>query len=207
MSSDDPELVFKFILVGDSSVGKTCICKKFCDQSFDETERPTVHLEFGSRMVNISGHKIKLNVWDTAGQERFRSMTRAYFRGSQAVFLVFDVTNRNSFNHLDTWADDAHKLSPPNSVKVLVGNKVDLQNTRAVATAEGEAFADRQGLKYFETSALSGHRIDEAFLRTADAVYAKVSAGTMQMIEAAPVPKIDTPSQPEAANEGSKCRC
>jgi small GTP-binding protein len=204
MAGAEPELVFKFILVGESSVGKTAICRRFCENEFDANECPTVHLEFGSRVVNVSGKRIKLNVWDTAGHERFHSMTRAYFRGSSAVFLVFDVTNRASFNHLDTWADDAHKLAPQGAAKVLVGNKIDLVGQRAVARAEAESFAQQQGLAYFEMSALSGERIDDAFVATADVVSAKVAAGIMQMIEAAPVQTIDTP---KADEPGGGCSC
>jgi small GTP-binding protein len=200
----EPDLVFKFILVGDPSVGKTAICKRFCENNFDANEGPTVRLDLGSRVVDISGRRIKLNVWDTAGQERFRSLTRAYFRASSAVFLVFDVSNRALFSHLDTWAEDAHKLAPPGVVRVLVGNKIDLLDQRAVARAEAENFAQRQGLTYFETSALSGQRIDDAFIATADVVNGKVAAGAMQMIETAPITKIDA-AKAEEPSGGYGC--
>lgn len=175
-SSPEPQLSFKFVLVGDSAVGKTAMCKMFCEHSFDENQPQTVGLEFGIRTIDIDGTKIKLQIWDTAGQERFRSITRAYFRSSTAVFLVFDVTNRESFGHIAEWTDDATRLSPANSIKVLVGNKTDLKQKRAVSTAEAQDFADQNELKFFETSALSGERIEDAFLQTAQSVYEKYKA-------------------------------
>lgn len=180
--SEEGQLNFKFVLVGDSSVGKTSICKQFCEHTFDEHQQHTVGLEFGIRSIEIEKTKIKLQIWDTAGQEKFHSITRAYFRSSTAVFLVFDVTNRESFTNVSNWTDDAAKLSPANAVRVLIGNKTDLQAQRAVSTAEAQDFADQNELKYFETSALSGERIDDAFIETAHAVFAKFVDGKIEVV-------------------------
>jgi small GTP-binding protein len=177
----DHQLSFKFVLVGDSAVGKTALCKKFCDNSFNPNQATTVGLEFGTRIIEVQKVRIKLQIWDTAGQERFHSITRAYFRSSAAVFLVYDVTKRESFSQLSQWAEDATQLSPPTAVKVLIGNKTDLTDDRAVSVAEAQDFADQNGLKFFETSALSGDRIEDAFLDTADAVYSKVLAGKIEL--------------------------
>jgi small GTP-binding protein len=177
----DHQLSFKFVLVGDSAVGKTALCKKFCDNSFNEHQPTTVGLEFGTRIVEVQNVRIKLQIWDTAGQERFHSITRAYFRSSAAVFLVYDVTKRDSFAHLSIWVEDATQLSPPTSVKVLIGNKTDLVSSRAVSVAEAQDFADQHGLKFFETSALSGDRIEDAFLDTAATVYSKVLEGKIEL--------------------------
>ncbi|KAH0791350.1 ras-related protein Rab-14-like [Histomonas meleagridis] len=182
MSGEETEsLCFKFVLVGDSAVGKTSMCKMFCEKSFDDNQPQTIGLDFGVRNIDIESTKIKLQIWDTAGQEKFRSITRAYFRGSTAVFLVFDVTNRESFSHLGFWTDDAMLLSPSNSIKVLVGNKTDLVSQRAVSTAEASDFAQQNGLTYFETSALSGERIDDTFIETAHAVYKKYLDGKVNI--------------------------
>ena len=205
MDSQKPQLSFKFILIGDSAVGKTSICKMFCEKSFDERQQQTVALEFGTKTTEIEGTKIKLQIWDTAGQERFHSMTRAYFRGATAVLLVFDISSRTSFSHLSQWVDDAQKLSPAQAVKVLIGNKSDLSDKREVSTAEAQDFADTHSLSFFETSALSGDRIDDAFMETAHAVYAKMVAGK---IDVTPPPQVlpvepDTPS----SEEPQGCRC
>lgn len=166
-------LSFKFVLVGDSAVGKTSICNVFCKSTFDENQPQTIGLDFGVRNIMIEAQSIKIQIWDTAGQEKFHSITKAYFRASTAVFLVFDVTNRESFAHLSMWTKDAAALSPPSAVKVLVGNKTDLAALRAVTAAEARDYAEQNGLLYFETSALSGDRIDDTFIETAHKVYDK----------------------------------
>ena len=186
MSEEENQISFKFVLIGDSAVGKTAMCKKFCENTFDDHQPQTVALEFGTRSIEIEGQRIKLQIWDTAGQERFHSITRAYFRSSTAIFLIYDVTNRDSFAHLSGWIEDAQRLSPANSIKVLVGNKTDLVNgssennnetqksKRAVLTEEANDFAQQNGLKFFETSALSGDRINDTFIETAHDVYRKM---------------------------------
>lgn len=196
MTEEETQISFKFVLIGDSAVGKTAMCKKFCENSFDYNQPQTVALEFGTRLIEIEGQKIKLQIWDTAGQERFHSITRAYFRSSTAIFLIYDVTNRDSFTHLSNWIEDAQRLSPPTSIKVLVGNKTDLvnatkansedgqiskKNKRAVLTEEAQDFAQQNGLKFFETSALSGDRIDDTFIETAHDVYKKMVEGKIDL--------------------------
>ena len=166
-------LCFKFVLVGDSAVGKTSISNMFCINTFDKNQPQTIGLDFGVKNITIETQSIKIQVWDTAGQEKYHSITKAYFRGSAAVFLVFDVTNRESFSHISTWTNDATCLSPPTAVKVLIGNKTDLEANRAVTSAEASDYAEQNGLLYFETSALSGERINDSFIETAHKIYEK----------------------------------
>jgi small GTP-binding protein len=196
---DDHQLSFKFVLVGDSAVGKTAICKQFCEHQFNSKLPQTVGLEFGTRTIDVQGTRIKLQIWDTAGQEKFRSITRAYFRSSTAVFLVFDVTNRDSFSHVSEWTDDAVRLAPVNALRVLIGNKTDLTTQRAVSTAEAQDFASQSGLTYFETSALSGERIDDAFLETAYAAYRKFVDGKMEV-----APPTASPASGDVVNIAQK---
>ena len=177
----DHQLSFKFVLVGDSAVGKTAICKMFCEKKYAENHPQTVGLEFGTRIIEVDAIRIKLQIWDTAGQERFHSITRAYFRSSAAVFLVYDVTNRDSFSRIGQWVEDAMKLSPPTSIKVLIGNKTDLESNRAVSTAEAKDFADQHGLKFFETSAKSGEKIDDSFIETAHSVHSLILDGKIEL--------------------------
>jgi small GTP-binding protein len=177
----ETQLAFKFVLVGESVVGKTAICKQFCEHKFVESPPTTIGLEFGTRTIEVEGTRIKLQIWDTAGQERFHSITRSYFRASAAVIFVYDVTRRESFGKLGVWVETASQLAPITAIKVLIGNKTDLAAQRTVSTAEAEDFAEQNQLKFFETSALSGDRIDDAFLETAHAVYAKVVAGKMAL--------------------------
>jgi len=181
MADPYPQLTFKYILVGNTAVGKTSMCKMFCDQVFDESQPQTLGLEFGNRSIDVNGVRIKIQIWDTAGQERFRSITKSYFRSSTAVFIVFDVTERTSFSDLSKWVEDANNLSPPYSIKVIIGNKTDLISKRVVSEAEAMDYAQKCGFLYFETSALSGSRIEECFMTTAEKVYKKVVDGKIIM--------------------------
>jgi small GTP-binding protein len=192
-ATGDAQLAFKIILVGESGVGKIALCKRFCDGTFEPETAPTVGLEFGRRTIDLEDTRIKLQIWDTAGQERFHSVTRSYFRASAAVIFVYDVTKRESFGKLGMWVDTAAQLAPPAAVRVLIGNKTDLATQRTVSNAEAEDFAKQHQLEFFETSARSGDRIDEAFLQTAAAVYAKVRAAR---VELGPSPGGGRPSLP-----------
>jgi small GTP-binding protein len=208
----DHQLSFKFVLVGDSAVGKTAMCKQFCEHSFNENQPTTVGLEFGTRIVEVETTRIKLQIWDTAGQERFHSITRAYFRSSAAVFLVYDVTKRESFGRLGIWVEDAMQLSPATAIKVLIGNKTDLASQRTVSTAEAQDFADQNGLKFFETSALSGDRIEDAFIQTARDVYSKILEGKIELNNPssgarAPLSAQPQPLRPTAENAGKFSCC
>lgn len=172
---------FKIVLVGDSHVGKTSICKRFCHGTFDETFVPTVGLEFGSKIVEVDGVRVKLQIWDTAGQERFNAITRAYFRSSAGVFLVYDISNRDSFTRVAKWTNDAVQLSPQSSIKVLIGNKSDLESQRAVSTVEAQEFADQHSLKFFETSALSGDKIEECFIKATYDIHQQIKSGVIDL--------------------------
>jgi small GTP-binding protein len=193
MTSSDPQLAFKFVLVGESGVGKTAMCKQFCEHVFVPNPQPTLGLEFGTRVIDIEGVPIKLQIWDTAGQERFHSITRSYFRASAAVLCVYDVTKRESFGKLGLWVDTASQLAPSTAIKVLIGNKTDLGAQRTVSSAEAQDFAEQHSLNFFETSALSGERIEDAFLQTAHAVHAKLLAGKVELNHPSSGPRTPLP--------------
>ncbi|KAG7276157.1 hypothetical protein CRUP_030581 [Coryphaenoides rupestris] len=120
-------------------------------------------VEFGARMITIDGKQIKLQIWDTAGQESFRSITRSYYRGAAGALLVYDITRRDTFNHLTTWLEDARQHSNSNMVIMLIGNKRTLESRREVKKEEGEAFAREHGLIFMETSAKTASNVEEVF--------------------------------------------
>lgn len=169
--------VFKYIIIGDSGVGKSCLLLQFTDKRFEPLHDLTIGVEFGARMVAIDSKNVKLQIWDTAGQESFRSITRSYYRGACGALLVYDVTRRETFAHLQTWLEDAKANSNTAITIMLIGNKCDLESKRQVSREEGEAFAKANGLVFMETSAKTAQNVDEAFLRTATTIYENVQKG------------------------------
>ncbi|CAH8491559.1 unnamed protein product [Dicrocoelium dendriticum] len=132
-------------------------------------------------MVKLDNKKIKLQIWDTAGQESFRSITRSYYRGSAAALLVYDVTRRDTFDHLATWLEDARQYASSTMVITLIGNKCDLESRRQVLREEGEEFALKNGLLFSETSAKTGVNVEEVFTSTARDVYERLQAGILDV--------------------------
>jgi Ras-related protein Rab-2A len=122
----------KFIIIGDTCVGKSCLLLQFTDKRFQHVHDMTIGVEFGSRTIDLNNKQIKLQIWDTAGQESFRSITRSYYRGACAAVLVYDITRRETFQHLNRWLDEAKQNSNANMVIILIGNKKDLEHKRAV---------------------------------------------------------------------------
>jgi small GTP-binding protein len=161
----------KFIVIGSSGVGKTAITKRFVDDTFTSGSGATVGAEFTVTTIDFDNHQISIQIWDTAGQEKFKSITKAYIRNALGVILVFDLTDRKSFDELNQWLEDVRAFCDPNAVIILIGNKCDLSDQRDVTQTDAESFAQSNQLKYLEASALIGKNIREAFQRTASALY------------------------------------
>ncbi|XP_006003556.1 ras-related protein Rab-33B-like [Latimeria chalumnae] len=147
--------IFKIIVVGDSSVGKTCLSYRFCGGRFLENPEATIGVDFREKNVEIDGEKIKIQMWDTAGQERFRkSMVEHYYRNVHAVVFVYDVTKLSTFENLPYWIGECGRHSVPRSVpRVLVGNKCDLKKKAQVSTSMAQRLSDMYDLPLFEASA------------------------------------------------------
>ena len=164
---------FKFIIIGSSGVGKTAILKRLVEDTFSTDSQSTIGVEFDSTMIDVDGQQVKLQIWDTAGQERFRSIAKAYFRNAVGVILVFDITERKTFDDVNMWLNDVHSLCDPTAVVLLIGNKSDLSTNRVVTLAEAEQFAQHHQLNYLETSAMDGSNVREAFVKVATQIYRK----------------------------------
>ena len=171
----------KTIIVGDSGVGKTCLILRFIRDYFEESSQPTLGVEFTAKIITTEKHRIELQLWDTAGQELFRSVTRGYYRGSSGAFLVFDLTNRLSFDNIGRWLNDVKDSAHNDVVLVLIGNKLDCASDRAVSKEEAQAFADFHHMKYFETSAKSGENVEQAMIECLKIIEKKADSGEITL--------------------------
>eukprot|EP01124_Arcella_intermedia_P018785 TRINITY_DN25922_c0_g1_i1.p1 TRINITY_DN25922_c0_g1~~TRINITY_DN25922_c0_g1_i1.p1 ORF type:complete len:206 (+),score=43.52 TRINITY_DN25922_c0_g1_i1:51-668(+) len=161
------DCLFKVLLIGDSSVGKTSICTRFTDNTFTDNFIATLGVDFKIRTITIGDKKVRLQVWDTAGQERFRTITQAYYRGAHGVILVYDITDRETFSNIGRWLEDTSNYAPDYALKMLVGNKADLLEERVVTTKEGADYARLKNLVFMEASAKTCENIDKMFIQFA----------------------------------------
>ncbi|XP_068934819.1 ras-related protein Rab-42 [Petaurus breviceps papuanus] len=161
------QLHLRILLVGDADVGKTSLLRRYVERDFraDAPPSSTVGVEFYSHMLELaSGPRVKLQLWDTAGNERYRSITRSFYRNMAGVLLVFDVTNRKSFDHIEDWYQQVASFGGLDKVVfLLVGHKSDLKQDRQVSTQEAENLAEVLGMSFLETSAKTNSNVTLAF--------------------------------------------
>eukprot|EP01026_Neomeris_dumetosa_P010519 TRINITY_DN1392_c0_g1_i4.p2 TRINITY_DN1392_c0_g1~~TRINITY_DN1392_c0_g1_i4.p2 ORF type:complete len:205 (-),score=26.08 TRINITY_DN1392_c0_g1_i4:386-1000(-) len=162
---DSSDHLFKVLLVGDSGVGKSCILLRFSNDQFEEQMPSTIGVDFKLKFMEVDGKKVKLTIWDTAGQERFRTLTSSYYRGAQGIIFVYDVCDKESFTNLgNLWMKEVNQYSTvPDAIKLVVGNKIDLEEQRQVTKKEGQIFSRSNGCLFVETSAKTDIAVKQAF--------------------------------------------
>mmetsp|Transcript_40337 Transcript_40337/g.128185 ORF Transcript_40337/g.128185 Transcript_40337/m.128185 type:complete len:206 (+) Transcript_40337:152-769(+) len=198
--------IFKFIVIGDQNVGKTCLLLQFTEKQFRMDHAPTIGVEFAARQITIENKQIKLHIWDTAGLESFRALTRSYYRGACGALLVYDITNRDSFNHVAGWLEQARQNASATMAVLLVANKCDLQQQRQVPTEEGAQFARAHGLMFAETSASTGVNVEEAFGQVARRIYENIASGVYNLSDENSGVKVGAPT-PGPGHAGADGRC
>ncbi|PHJ19373.1 rab 5 [Cystoisospora suis] len=157
-------LHFKLVLLGDTSVGKSCLVVRFAKDEFYEYQESTIGAAFMTQSVDLGSCIVKFEIWDTAGQERYRSLAPMYYRGAAAAVVVYDITNRDSFQGAKSWIQELQTVSDRcNVIIALAGNKEDLNADRQVPKQEAQQYADEHGILFIETSAKTGHNVNELF--------------------------------------------
>ncbi|EGR28304.1 Ras family protein, putative [Ichthyophthirius multifiliis] len=157
------DAVLKFLVIGDSGVGKTCVLLKYCDDTFTNVHLTTIGIDYKLKQEIIDGKKVKLQIWDTAGQERFKTITQSYYKGATGIILAYSVIDPNSFKNITDWMKQINMHADANVKKIIIANKCDMKDERKVSTKEGEDLAEKYNVNYFETSAKDGLNIREAF--------------------------------------------
>jgi small GTP-binding protein len=162
-SSSDTSKTFKILTIGESGVGKTCILRRFVENKFLKNHLATIGIDFKTKTLNINNQEIKLKIWDTAGEERFRNITTQYYKGADGIVLIYDVTDDASFEKIRDWMEQILSNTKREDIGlVLLGNKCDME-PRSVTEEQGIKMAEELKVSYFETSALTGQGIKEAF--------------------------------------------
>ena len=161
--NQDYDYLFKTLIIGNSCVGKSNILLRFSENVFHESFLPTIGVDFKIKNVDVNDKLVKLHIWDTAGQERFKTITATYYKGAHGIILVYDITDRQSFQDIDNWLGEIQAHANPNVAKLLIGNKCDLENERAVSAQEGREYAESLGMNFLETSAKNKINIEETF--------------------------------------------
>jgi Ras-related protein Rab-8A len=162
-NSNTSNITLKILTIGESGVGKTCVLRRFVENKFMKNHFATIGIDFKTKTVQYGGSSIKLKIWDTAGQERFRNITNQYYKGADGIALIFDVTDRKSFDKIKEWMMQIRCNTQADEIGlVLMGNKCDFES-REVTPEDGEKLGQELGIKYYETSALDGKNINEAF--------------------------------------------
>lgn len=215
LAQDQYDYLFKFIIIGDAGAGKSCLLHQFIEGKFKKSSSHTIGVEFGSKIIQVANRTIKLQIWDTAGQERYRSVTRSYYRGAAGALIVYDITNRETYQHLMNWLADARTLARADISIIAVGNKCDMRDRRNVTYLEASRCAQENDILFLETSALTGEGVEDVFIKVAKQILNKIEDGLIDpntMVSGIHAGNIKTIASTNNANTSqgavdNKCSC
>ena len=175
------DYLLKIIIIGDSSVGKSNILAVYNDGKFNENLQPSIGVEFIAKNIEIENTKFRLQIWDTAGQESFLSMTKVYYKNSCCAFIVYDITEKKSFDHVEFWLNELKNEAPESILYVLIGNKSDLYKKRVISFEQGSDYAKKHKMMFFETSARNKIDIDNIFKETVKRINKNIKEGVYNL--------------------------
>ena len=174
------DYLFKLLLIGDSGVGKSCLLLRFADDTYTESYISTIGVDFKIRTIELDGKCIKLQIWDTAGQERFRTITSSYYRGAHGIIIVYDITDKDSYNNVKQWLNEIERYANESVNKLLVGNKADLEEKRMVQTDTAKEYAASSDINFLETSAKEKMNVERSFMKIAAQIMERMNAEGLQ---------------------------
>jgi Ras-related protein Rab-11A len=166
------DILYKIVVLGDSGVGKSQLIGRFTQDKFTHESKSTIGVEFAGKDVSLvlDNKTVRGQIWDTAGQERFQAITTAYYRGTQGVLIVYDITKKESFGNLEKWIGEIKKHEPE-CVVMIAGNKCDLNHMRQIESQDGMEFAKKHNAFFFETSALDNINVSDVFKSLLEEIY------------------------------------
>jgi len=181
------DVIYKVLLLGDSTVGKTCFLIKYTDKTFQDVHMATIGLDYRLKNMTLkSGKNVKLQIWDTAGQDRFRAITKNYYKGANGIILIYDITNPQTFDNVKGWISQIREEANQNVLIYIAGNKIDMEEERKIQKEDGEKLAGEYGFPFVETSAKEGININETFedlVEKIDSVYSKFETNNPEGIK------------------------
>ena len=157
---------FKILLIGDLGVGKSCVILRYVEGDFPGNIMSSIGVDFKTKQIEFDDRLIKLQIWDTAGHEKFRTITTSYYKSAHAIIILYDITQKASFDHIRNWITEIDKFGKQGVLKVIVGNKLDMENNRKITKEAAENLALKYGIKLWEVSAKDNTNIEEMFLDT-----------------------------------------
>ncbi len=179
----DYDYLFKILVIGDSGVGKSCILLRFVDNSFAETYISTIGVDFRIRTIEMDGKSIKLQIWDTAGQERFRTITSSYYHGAHGIIVVYDITDETSFDNVRQWLKEIDRYGSRKVVKLIIGNKSELEDKRTVFTEAASNFTAAYDIDFMEISAKEDVNINKTFLTLSQKIIERMEISNLEAEE------------------------
>ena len=164
LEEESYDVLIKLMLLGDSTVGKTSILKRYSKNQFNPNYISSIGVDFETKYIKVGKKTINLQIWDTAGQERFKVIAKNYYNKSDGFIIVYDITNKKSFDSVSNWVEQIKESATNDNKNIILGNKCDLENERKVSKIEGDNLAKTHKCKFFEVSAQNGKNIDKSFL-------------------------------------------
>eukprot|EP01120_Amphizonella_sp_Union-15-10_P005439 TRINITY_DN1624_c0_g1_i2.p1 TRINITY_DN1624_c0_g1~~TRINITY_DN1624_c0_g1_i2.p1 ORF type:complete len:219 (-),score=35.77 TRINITY_DN1624_c0_g1_i2:63-719(-) len=212
VASSDFDYLFKVLFIGDSGVGKSSVLIRMTEGGFYEDQSCTIGVDFKQYLVKLNDKRVNLTIWDTAGQEKFRSLTSSYYRGTQGIILVYDVTSNETFENIENWLEEVNTYSTNNDVvKLLVGNKCDMKEERVVSFEKGKKYADEKALLFAECSSKTGEGIENAIevlvsrIMSTPSCWSNYSVNSNRPKSVLATPEVSVPSSDDTQKTGCYC--